>query len=118
MRTDQARVALAAAVAAVDGVTGHAHRPGAARPGDAWPLLRRLEPSTFGTCTATFDLIICLSGDDESAERAQDRWAVALVDALSAACLTVTAVTPTTYLIGGTDLFVLAVTVLNEVENR
>lgn len=115
MNLAQSRTQLADVLDRIAGTkTGHHYPPTALQAGDAWPVLRQIEPSTFGTCTATWDLLVALPDDDQSAADAFDDLAVNVLDALGAAGYTPVSVTP--QLIEGSGVRALVATVLTEVE--
>lgn len=116
MQLCDARSALVTAITDIYGLRAHEHRPVAAAALDAWPRLVRIEPSTFATCLATFDVIVVLSGDEESAETALDDLGIQIVNALGHALMTPVSVAPAVIAIGGADLYSLVATVILEVE--
>jgi hypothetical protein len=60
--------ALAAAVGAVDGVTGHpAGMPAAPRPGDAWVIMGRGDRAQGSAFTVAWRVRLCVPANDEQA---------------------------------------------------
>lgn len=97
------------------GVRVYAHRPNVAKAGDGWLVLRQVEPSTFATCMATFDLVLALSQEEGEAQRRLDELAVDLVDVIGAkAGATPVTVTPQITTVDGTDLYCAVATFLIE----
>lgn len=77
------RAQLAAAAGTVDGVTGHEKRPAAPQPGDAWPLLTRLERAGApGAWARTWRVLVALSTDETVAADWLEARVWDLVDAL------------------------------------
>lgn len=76
------RAAIAAALTAVDGVTGHTYRPTTARPGDAWPLLGALERAEASVFYVTWRVLVMLPQDERAASEWVDDRVGDLVDAL------------------------------------
>lgn len=63
------RAALAAALTAVDGVTGHEYRPRTMPPGTAWPLLQRLQRDDAPDFEASWKVVVILPGDEIQASK-------------------------------------------------
>lgn len=117
MNVENRRRQLAAQLTAgLDGVTVHAYRPVAVKAGDGWLILTQVQPSTFGTCTATFDVAVCLAADEQGAEQGFDRQAVALIDVIGAQIGTAVTVTPQRFTIGSATVFACVATLLCEVK--
>jgi hypothetical protein len=76
------RIALAGALSMVDGVTGYPQRPGAVRPGDAWPLWRGSERSDGMAFLETWAVVVALAGDELAADTFADSKRADLDDAL------------------------------------
>jgi len=77
------RAALAELLSTVDGVQGHLRQPGAARPGDAWPVWGALERGPGDAYLSTWRVIVVLPGD--RADRAEawiDTYLSDLVDTI------------------------------------
>jgi hypothetical protein len=116
MNLAKMRTQLAETLDRLSGVkAGHEFAPTAVQAGDAWPVLRFIEPATFATYTATWDLLVVLAEDDESAFTAFDELAVTVLDALGEAGFNPQSVTP--QLIEGSGMRALVATVLTEVEH-
>ena len=100
----------------VDLRAGFEHAPTAPQAKDAWPVLRRIEPATFGTCTVTWDVLVVLPGDETSAFTVFGELAIPVLDALGHAGFTPVSATPQIVPVNGADVFCAAITVLSEVE--
>lgn len=72
------RVAIAAALDYMEGVTGYEFRPTTPRPGDAWPLLGALERGPASAFTVNWNVYVVLPAD----ERAASQWIDDRVDEL------------------------------------
>lgn len=82
------RAALAAALTAVDGVTGYAYPTSTKRPGDAWPLWAGALPPEPGPYSHAFvqswRVEVVLPPDPEAADEWTSAHVEDLVDALAA----------------------------------
>ena len=102
--------------AALSDVRVYPHRPASVRAGDGWLLLRSLAPATFGTCQATFDVLICIGTDEQHAAESLDRMSVALIDTIGAHLGAPITVVPQSLTVDGADLYCATATLLCEVD--
>lgn len=93
------------------------HRPASVRAGDGWTLLRSIAPSTFGTCTATFDVLIVIGIDEQHAAESLDRMSVALIDAIGQHLGTPITAVPQSLTVDGAELLCVTATLLSEVDH-
>jgi hypothetical protein len=97
------------------GVSVYPHRPASVRANDGWTVLRSVAPSTFGTCTATFDVLILIGVDEQHAAESLDRLSVALIDAIGQHLGAPITVVPQSLTADGADLYCCTATFLSEV---
>lgn len=76
------RAAIAAALSAVDDVTGHEYRPRTLPPGTAWPLLQRLDRGPAQDFEATWRIVVILPADEITASKWFDAHHEAIADGL------------------------------------
>lgn len=107
------RTAIAAALSTVEGVTGHAKRPGAPRTGDAWPLLGGLEHADGAAFTVTWRVLVALPSDEVAASDWLDAHVYDLVDALVDLGY-VDQLVPVLVTIGNTDTHALQITMRSD----
>lgn len=77
------REAIAAALSAVDDVTGHQYRPRTMPPGTAWPLLGGLDEGPAHDFLATWRIVVVLPSDEIAASKWFDTHHEDLADALA-----------------------------------
>jgi hypothetical protein len=114
--TDTRQRIAATLTAAIDGVTVHPHQPTSVRVLDGWCVLRSITPSTFQTCTATFDVLIVVGTDEQAAADFLDRASVDLIDATGQHLGAPVTLTPQSLTLGSTEMFCAALSLLIEVD--
>ncbi len=109
MSNADTREELAAALSTVDGVTGHARRPRAPRPGDAWPQWAGAERADGQAFLQAWNIIVvCSQGTADAADAFLDEHGDALADALLGAIFVVS-MTPSLLKADGDDLYALTI---------
>jgi hypothetical protein len=115
----ETRTALAAALSAVDGVTGYRYAPTVWKIGDSWAQFINAEPPEDGRYRNNFvqayRVIVLLSPDPETSEVFVDAHIDALVDAL-APILTVSGYSQTSINPEGTQTAFRALVITGETE--
>jgi hypothetical protein len=110
---------IAAAVSAVDGVTGYLYAPTVWKPGDAWAQWAGAEPGEQGryatTFTHTYRVIVVLPADRETADGFADDKMAGLVAAV-APYLTVSEIIYTKLPGEGTQAAYNALAIIGETE--
>jgi hypothetical protein len=104
-----------ALTSALTDVRVYPHRPASVRVNDGWTLLRSVAPSTFGTCTATFEVLIVIGVDEQQAAESLDRMSVALIDAIGQHLGAPITVVPQSLTVDGADMYCCTATLLSEV---
>lgn len=109
MTRDQDRVALAAALSTVDGVTGYERRPASPKPGDGWVLWRGAVRDGGYAFQETWVCVIQLPGDEVKADQWIEAHEAALFEALQP-LLFVESFTPAALPVTGGEAFALMIT--------
>jgi hypothetical protein len=119
MNLTETRVALATQLqASLTGTLWFPMRPSGVRDGSGWLVLTEIsaEGATFGMLRASFNAVLALGADLTHAQTRIDELIVPLHDACVATGGWGIKVTPDTVTIGGAEYFVLAATLLLDVE--
>lgn len=79
----ETRDSIAAALSTADGVTGYPVRPTTIKAGAAWPLLSTVDHGPGAAFSATWHVLLVLTGDDRTAAEQIDALLPGAVEALS-----------------------------------
>lgn len=82
MSVTDTRAELVAALSTVAGVTGYEFRPSVLKTGAAWPLLDNLERGPGNAFAGTWRVMLCLGGDEKTAQAKGDELLPLIVEAL------------------------------------
>jgi hypothetical protein len=76
------RASIAAALSAVEGVTGYAKKPKVTRAGDAWPLINQLTRGPGSAFETTWRIAVTIGADEATATDQFDTLVPAVTQAL------------------------------------
>jgi class 3 adenylate cyclase len=107
------RQAIAAALSGVAGVRGYAYRPKTTKPGDAWPLLGRMDRAAGDAFTINWRVLVLLPQDEAAASEWIDSHVEQLVDALAPVGF-VDPIEPVALGASGSDQYALQITMRSD----
>lgn len=113
MISQELRTAIAAAVSAIDGLTGYPKRPTSINVGDVWPRWGGANRGDDRMFTNSVVVVLALPADEDQADALIDLYGEQLFDALQP-LLYVTAFEPAVLPMTGTDSLALQITGITE----
>jgi hypothetical protein len=82
MTVTDKRAELASVLNSIEGVNGFEFRPSTPKVGSAWVLLESLDRGPGAAFSATWNIILCLGGDEKTAQDQLDALLPVVVDSI------------------------------------